>query len=190
MKIILASRSENRAECLRIAGLKFEVKPADIPEHTIEHPDPQKRVVLVAEAKGRTIASRQTKALVIAADTFGVYRNTLMEKSKFRMDALDTLKTLSGRSHTMLTGWAVYNTDLKTHKSGFVETKVTFRDIDDDVLTGYVNDHMVLDWAAAYSPANTKALSFVEKVEGSLTGFLYGVPLEKIMPLLEEWGGV
>ena len=185
MKIILASQSKNRHDLLNLINLKHIVVPSHIDEKEIQAPTPQKRAVKIAATKADHIAKKETNALIIAADTFILYRNKSLEKPTFKMDALEMLQSISGTSHIMLTGWCVINSKSKNKFSGFTETRVYFRELDTQTLTDYVNDHDVVQWAAGYSPQDTPAMKFIEKIEGSLTGFLYGLPLEKILPIIE-----
>lgn len=190
MKIILASKSKNRQQLLDIAGIKYSVQPAHIIEEAIYDPDPKKRIVKIAQAKARVIAAKEKNALIIAADTFGLYRSKVLEKPKFKMDALETLKSLSSKSHNILTGWAITNTKTQKRYQGYSQTKVTFRDITQKELTAFVNNNDVVHWAAGYSPYNSPAISFIEKISGSITGFTHGLPLEQIYPVFIKEGVV
>lgn len=186
MKVILASASHARHQGLLHAGIKHIVIPAKIDESEIQDKDPQKRIVTLAQTKAEYIAQKERNALVIAADTFGIYRNKVLEKPKFKMDAVEVLTMLAGTSHILLTGWCVINSHTHQTFQGVSQTRVFFRELDHDTLLPYVNDHSVTSWAAGYSPMLSPAIHFISKVEGSLTGFMYGLPLEEILPVLES----
>lgn len=190
MKVILASASETRHQGLLHAGIKHTLIPANIDESEIQDKDPQKRIIALAQAKAKYVADKERNALIIAADTFGIYRNKILEKPKFKMDALEVLTMLAGTSHILLTGWCVINSrTLKTYQ-GVSQTRVFFRKLDHDTILSYVNDHTVTSWAAGYSPMLSPAIQFITKVEGSLNGLIYGLPLEEIMPVLESENAV
>jgi septum formation protein len=184
MKIVLASKSKNRQQLLDIAGIEYIIKPADVAEEAVFDPDPAKRIVRLAQAKARVAAQTEKNSLIIAADTFALYRGQMLEKPKTKTEAFESLKTLTGKTHSILSGWAVINTKNSHQYSGQSRTQVTFRDIGEKELLSYVNQNDVVNWAAAYSPYNTTAITFIEKVTGSITGFTHGLPLEQIMPVL------
>lgn len=187
MRIVLASQSQNRHTILEKIGVSHTIIPAHIDEYSITGSSPTKRAIKIATQKAKTVAQKRIPpSLIIAADTFALYRNKTIEKPKFKMDALDILKSLSGTSHQMITGWCVFNTKTKNEYTGHSTTRIFFRPIDTTELTDYVNDHQVTQWAAGYSPQDTIAISFVDRIEGSLTGFMYGLPLEQIMPVLSQ----
>jgi len=186
MRLILASNSKARHQGLVHAGIKHQVIPAKIDESEIMHKDPTKRIVKIATAKAEFVAKKEKRAIIIAADTFVVYRNQVLEKPKFKMEALDTLTHFSGTSHLMLTGWCLINSQTKKTYSGISHTRVFFRKLSHDILLNYVNDSEVIQWAAGYSPMLSPALHFIDKIEGSLSGFIYGLPLEQILPVLES----
>ena len=130
------------------------------------------------------------KAIIIAADTFGLYRNKIIEKPKYKMEAFEVLSMLSGKSHIILTGWAVINSKKGREYSGVSETRVVFRKLTKQEVLDYVNDHAVTNWAVSYSPLNTKAVSFIEQIHGSVTSFSHGLPLETIVPILKREGSL
>lgn len=186
MKIILASKSTNRQQVLKIAHIPFKSLPANIDESVYDHPDPKIRAKNIARAKARFIAQKQKSGLIIGADTFSLYRGKVLEKPTFKMDALDTLKLLSGKSHYSYTGWTVINSHNHKEYAGVSQTKVTLRQVSHKELLNYVNDNPVVNWAAGYSPLNTTAITFIKKIEGSVTGFSHGLPLEQIFPVLQK----
>jgi septum formation protein len=189
MQLILASGSKNRKQLLQLAGWEFDVVPPHIDEVEITDKKPRKRVEKVALAKAQAVAKTHPNRVIIAADTVALYRNTVLEKPKFKMDALHTLTTLSGTSHLMITGWCVLNSNTHEDFSGVAETRVYFRELDEEQLLNYVNDVDVVQFAAGYSPLNTRAIEFIEKIEGSLSGFSHGLPLEKIAPVVAKFIG-
>jgi septum formation protein len=126
-------------------------------------------------------------AAVIAADSCAVYRNQILEKPKYKMEAVEMLKQLSGRSNVFISGWVVHNTLTGKSKSGVSETRITFRELTEGEIIDYANDHDVVQWAAGYSPFNTRAISFVKKLSGSFTNFTHGLPLEEIVPILRDF---
>jgi septum formation protein len=186
MKLILASSSSNRQELLKIAGFDFIVDPANINEEVYQDPDPQRRAQEIALNKARAIKTKHPNSLILAGDTIAVYRHRIIGKPKFKMDALEILKLFSGTSHDIISGWAIINTKTKKRFQGVSTTHVTFRDLSEVEVTDYINDHQVTQYAAGYTPLNSMAIHFIDKIQGSLTGFSHGLPLEQIVPILQK----
>jgi septum formation protein len=186
MKLVLASASPDAQSLFKLLNLEDVVATPVIEESLYVGTDPQERTQTVALARARSIKDNYHNALVIGAETVAVYRNKIIGKPKFKMDALEILTTFSGTSHLIISGWGIYNTKTRQKFQGYSETRVTFRTLSREFLTDYVNDQPVTQWPAGYHPMNSAAIGFIDKIEGSLTGFTYGLPVEQILPILEE----
>src|SRR4030043_2088617 len=98
-RIILASASPRRKELLDKIGLKCEVEPSNYDEdiHSGLSPDELARAISLEKAK--LVASKHKNAIVIAADTFIVFRGKIMGKPNTQAEAKKMLMTLKGKSH-------------------------------------------------------------------------------------------
>jgi septum formation protein len=186
MKLILASASQNRQELLKIAGIQFTVDPSKIDETVFVDPDPERRVKEISLAKARAVKHAHPHDLILTADTIACYRNRIISKPRFKMDAVEILKTFSGTSHEIITGWAIINMKTRQRFQGFSLTRVMFRPLSREEITAYVNNHQVTQYAAGYTPINSEAIHFIEKIQGSLTGFSHDLPLEQIYPIINH----
>lgn len=188
LPLILCSESKSKASLLRRAELEFEILPSHLDEQLVAADTPVLRTVALARAKIMAIKHKFDRpALFLGADTVVIFNNQVMEKPKYKMTAVDMLKKLSGSIHTMLTGWAIYNSYKNVWFDGYAETYVTFRKLANDEIIKYVNDNPVVTWAGGYNSEMSEAATFVSKVEGSLTG-LNGLPLDQIVPILnQQW---
>ncbi|MDZ7821244.1 MAG: Maf family protein [Candidatus Marinimicrobia bacterium] len=70
---------------------------------------PVGHVMRLAVEKGAQIAERYPEALVISADTIVLYRGQILGKPRDREDAFRILNTLSGRTHEVITAFALTN---------------------------------------------------------------------------------
>src|ERR1700743_616750 len=103
--VVLASSSPRRLDLLRLIGVEPEVRPADIDETPRPDEQPAAYVERLAQGKGRAVA--RPGEVVVAADTTVVIDGRIIGKPAGQAEALDTLRTLSGRTHTVYTGVAV-----------------------------------------------------------------------------------
>jgi len=136
-RIVLASASPRRGELLSRVGLEFDVQPADVDESPLPGEGAVAMAVRLAEAKAQAVsATLGEPALVIAADTIVVRDGAILGKPRTAAEATSMLRSLSGRTHQVVTGFAVSGPDGGT--AAAVQTDVVFRDLGDDVIERYV----------------------------------------------------
>lgn len=74
MKVILASKSEQRQDLLKMIGLKYEVMVSDEAEDS-DKTNPDDYVVDLSLNKAKAVSNKTTeKAIIIAADTI-IYKD-------------------------------------------------------------------------------------------------------------------
>ncbi len=185
MKYILASMSPRRKEILTDMGLSFEVSPADIDEN-IGLTDPILLVKELAFLKATHIAKEHLgeDCLIIAADTVVSLDDKILGKPKDFTDAENMLKALSGRCHTVYTGYAV--SDAKSGKtvSKCAATDVYFKELSEEEIDNYVKSGEPMDKAGSYG-IQGGAKDFVLKTDGEYSNVV-GLPKEALRKLLEE----
>ena len=182
MRIVLASGSPRRRDLLESIGLGFEVRPPDIQE--IRHPDesPSDFVERMAREKAESVDA--PGSLVIAADTVVVFRGRILGKPGHPSEARAMLESLSGESHTVLTGVAVRTGDeCRVHVES---SSVRFSELTSDEIARYVDTGEPMDKAGAYALQGVGAL-FVESVSGSPSNVI-GLPLAPLAQLLRSVG--
>lgn len=188
---MLASGSARRVQLLARLGLAPELRPADVDETPRDDEPADTLVVRLASEKAvaAAAASRTTMGggnveVVLAADTVVVLDGRILGKPRDEEHAASMLASLSGRTHQVMTGIAVYRegrllTDLVT-------TAVTFRSVTDRELGWYLATGEGVDKAGGYALQGAGAL-LVDRVEGSDTNVI-GLPLAQTVALLDEAG--
>jgi septum formation protein len=174
-RIILASSSPRRRELLLLTGLRFEVDAGDYEERMDLDIPPHRLATLLAREKARTVACRYSDAIVIAADTFILHRGKLLGKPHTQEEARRMLMSLNGRTHSVITGFAIIDTGSGKKFSKAVETKVSFRRLTRDEIDSYVRTKEPLDKAGAYAIQGLGSV-FITKVEGDYFNVI-GLPL-------------
>ncbi len=187
--VILASQSKTRQHIIQTLNLPLRIHPADINEQELDTPtDPALRAQAIAKAKGEYIAKKFPNDIVIAADTYSVVSTTILEKPKSKHEATEMIQLLSGKQFESHTGFFYSDPENSILESTVITTKIWFRHIDEKEIKTYVSKFPVLEWSAAYSCAHTYILTFLQKIQGSVTGFTHGLPMEKVIPLLQQSG--
>ena len=135
--IILASQSPRRQELMKLTGLPFTVRVADVDETMDKSLPVQQEVTRVSRLKAQTIAAgAAADDIVIAADTIVVIDGRELGKPRSEQEALDMLRLLSGRTHEVVTVLSVCKGP--RIESEAVVTKVTFRTLCEEELRAYV----------------------------------------------------
>lgn len=186
-QLVLGSGSPRRKELLAALYLPFTIKVSDIDEIT-EATKPDDVVKDLALLKGRDILSLygQKSDIILAADTIVVLDDKILGKPQDVDDAREMLKSLSGKTHSVLTGVALLSHE--TEVCFYEESQVTFREISDDLLELYLATGESLDKAGAYG-IQSKALAFIEKLDGSYSNVV-GLPLDRVLIELKKFIGV
>ena len=184
--IILASASLRRKELLQQIGLKFEVDPANCDEDFISGMEPHAFVIEMYLKKARFVAGRHQNAVVIAADTIIAIDGQILGKPHTETEALKMLKILNGKSHFVITGFSLSDTNNEIVVSNSVETKVYFKQLTLVEMEAYVRTGESLDKAGAYAIQGLGAV-MVEKIEGDYFNVM-GLPLCALAEALKRFG--
>ncbi len=184
--IILASASPRRKELLEKIGLKFEVEPSNYEENMRSELEPHELAKKVSLEKAKAVASKHKNAIVIAADTFIVFQGRMLGKPKTEVEAKEMLKTINGKSHSVITGFTIIDTEKNKALSRAVETKVYIRELTLKEIDAYVKSKEPLDKAGAYAIQGLGSV-IVEKIEGDYFNVI-GLPLSALTESLKEFG--
>ena len=184
--IILASASPRRKELLEKIGLVFIVDPSQYSEDLNSKLTPQDLALSISEGKARAMAAKYPDAIIIAADTIGVIGSRIIGKPHTSAEAVKMLRLLSGKSHQVITGLTVLdsNNDMKVSKT--LQTRVYFKELSDDEIAAYVKTGEPLDKAGAYAIQGLGSI-FVEKINGDYYNVM-GLPLNALAEILKEFG--
>lgn len=185
-QIILASKSPRRRYLLKQAGLSFDVVPSMVDEDTVSLSAPADYVRQLAEAKAGDVAARYPANWVIGADTIVLIDGTILGKPISRADARAMLKRLSGKTHQVLTGYAVCCISKNKHFSETITTDVDFKDLTDKEIEWYIHTQEPFDKAGAYAIQGIGTF-IVKSIRGSYTNVV-GLPVCEVVTLLIQEG--
>jgi len=166
-KIILASASPRRKEILASTG-------------------PRALARFLSRKKAEEVAESHKDAIVIAADTFIVYKHKRLGKPSGSDDARKMLKLLSGKAHSVITGFTIIDSKTKKKISRSIETKVYFNKLTQSEINAYVRSGEPLDKAGAYAIQGLGAV-FIDKIEGDFFNVV-GLPISALAESLKKFG--
>ncbi|MBQ5541082.1 MAG: septum formation protein Maf [Bacteroidales bacterium] len=186
-KIILASGSPRRKEIFQILGFDFEVKtketkeeyPADLPKEKVSE--------FLAELKAKAFENEvleDEKLIVITSDTTVVIDGEILGKPSGREGAIEMLKKLSGKKHTVYSGVCIKNKRKTVTFTAF--TDVWFRELSDEEIVFYVDKYRPFDKAGAYAVQEWIGAAAISRIEGSYYNVM-GLPSKMVFTELEKF---
>jgi len=183
-RVVLASASPRRRELLALVGIPHEVEPADIDESYRDGEEAPEHAERLAREKAAVIAARDTKAVVIAADTIVLIDGLVLGKPHDDAEAERMLAMLGGHTHVVLTAVAVAHDGRM--RSGVESVRVTFRPLTREHIRAYVATREPMDKAGAYGIQGYGA-TLVERIDGDYFAVM-GLALARMIDLLTELG--
>ncbi len=183
-KFILASQSPRRREILEMIGLKFQIHKSDYQENDIPNISPTILVKTHAIEKALDIAKHYSQEIIIGADTIVVIDNEILEKPKDINDARQMLKKLSGKTHKVMTGFAIINSKNQKYLYSVNTTEVTFNFLKEEIIDHYLQNYQYADKAGSYAIQDYSSI-FVKKINGCFYNVV-GFPIAEFYKIMEE----
>jgi len=185
----LASKSPRRRELLAILGLDFGVLDLDLPETPAPGEPPDDYVRRVAREKagaGLLQVIGQPGAVVLGADTEVILDGRVYGKPADAADAAQMLRSLSGRTHRVVS--AVSVVDAGRELQAVSVSEVRFAALSEDAIADYLGTGEWAGKAGAYG-IQGRAQAFIAHLSGSYSGVM-GLPLHETAGLLREIGAM
>ena len=178
-KVILASNSPRRKELLAGLGVDYEVRTLpDVDESYPETLQGADIPLYIAKEKADAyVAMMQPGELMITADTIVWLDGKVLGKPRAREDALQMLRTMSGRTHEVFTGVCITTTDWQ--RSFTAQTEVRFATLSEEEIAYYVDNFQPMDKAGAYGVQEWIGFIGVENISGSYYNIM-GLPVQKL----------
>ncbi|HET9234823.1 MAG TPA: nucleoside triphosphate pyrophosphatase [Candidatus Eisenbacteria bacterium] len=188
--LILASSSPRRIALLASCGIPFHSAPVSVDESIAEDEDAETACLRLAHEKAKAAAVKVPDAWVLGADTLVVLEGRPLGKPKHEAEARDMLRRLSGRSHDVWTGLALYRALDGALFDAAERTRVWFDELSDDTVFMLARAEESLDKAGGYG-IQGRAAPWISRIEGDYYNVV-GLPLARLRRLLQEasrWKG-
>jgi septum formation protein len=184
--IILGSNSPRRKELLSGLDLNYEVKT--LPDIEETYPDTLwKEEIPVYIAQLKASAYKQfieDDTFLITADTIVWLDGQVYGKPKDEADAKEMLRTLSGKTHEVITG--VCLTTKEKQQVFHAVSSVKFAPLDEAEIDYYVKNYKPYDKAGAYGVQEWIGYIGVESLSGSFYNVM-GLPVRMLYKYLKEY---
>jgi septum formation protein len=191
-RILLASSSPRRLDLMTQVQLKVDVMSPQADETPIPGEGPAEMVKRLCIAKALSVAllaqRSHPRGLIIAADTTVVSPNgkLILGKPTSSLEAQGMLRMLSGKTHSVFTGYCILSLD-KTRKKKrvvrVIESRVKMRSLTQKTIRSYIASGEPMDKAGSYG-AQGLGTALIEQITGSYTNVV-GLPMTQILKDLE-----
>ncbi len=184
LELVLASASPRRARILRGMGVAFRVMVPEVDE--VMYADDSQRTA--GENCGHKLAwcrDQDVQQAIIAADTVVEHAGQCLTKPADQEEAFAMLSRLSGQSHTVYTGVAMWRPGTPAF-TRVESTTVHFKSLDRGTIEEYFRRVNPLDKAGGYDAGQCGDM-IIDHHEGSWTNVI-GLPRRLVADWLRDAG--
>ena len=186
-RVVLASTSPRRRDLIGELDLRVDLAAAigtEGPRRGGETPEDY--VLRLSAEKAMGVAGKYPDTIVIGADTAVVLGGDVLGKPADEDEAWDMLLSLRGRTHTVITGVTVVDSDAGRQRGAVRSSEVVMRSYDEREISDYVASGESADKAGAYAVQDEdfRPASVVRGCYPNVVGF----PLCDVVKLLADLG--
>ena len=180
--LILASASPRRKELISLISNHVKIVPANVNEDFSANISVESVPEMLAVRKAAYVSKEFYNDTVIGCDTSVIIDGEILGKPENADDAKRMLKLLSGKTHKVITGCAIF----KNGRSlSFSETThVTFYPLTDEEIDNYVSTGEPMDKAGAYGIQGYGSL-LVSEIHGDYFNVV-GLPIGKLNKMINK----
>jgi septum formation protein len=177
-RLVLASRSPQRRAILEQLGIEFSIEAPEVDE-VVE--GPAHEVALEnAYRKAAAVAGEGSGGLVLGVDTVVSLGARMYGKPIDEAQARDTLRALSGRRHTVISGVCLIGEDGRS-RTAAQSTGVEFRSLDEALLEWYLSSGEWRERAGGYA-IQGRGAALVARIDGDFLNVV-GLPVPALLEL-------
>jgi septum formation protein len=187
MKIILGSQSPWRKRALTEAGIQIDAQMSpDINEKAIRDTDPEKLVILLANAKADALMDKITEpALLITGDQVIFSNGEIREKPVDKAEAEKFLLSYIDHPAEVVNGIVVTNTETKKRFSGVAYGGAQYKPTLTESIQEILEEPNVMECAGALFVEHPLLQKHELMIKGTQDIF-FGVPIELLKKLMKE----
>jgi len=185
--LVLASTSPFRRELLSKLGLPFATAAPDIDESQLPGEEPESLVKRLSLEKAKAVAADYPQALIIGSDQVACVDNQVLGKPGSHQKAMQQLRFTSGKIVTFLTGLTLYDSASGNNKTLCEAVRVHFRELTDAQIDNYLQREQPYNCAGSFK-SETLGIALFSKLECEDPNTLVGLPLIRLVDLLEQFG--
>lgn len=187
MKLVLASTSPFRKALLERLQVDFQCDSPDIDETPLAGESVENMVVRLAKLKAEKVADKYPDALIIGSDQSAELDGKSLSKPGNFENAVKQLQRASGRQIVFQTGLCLLNTRSGNVQTACVPYSVVFKTLSQNMIEHYLQKEQPYNCAGSFRSEGL-GIALFEKFEGEDPNALIGLPLIKLIAMLEHEG--
>lgn len=185
--LVLASSSPYRCNLLKKLHLDFIPYSCPIDESPMPNESAKDMAIRLSIAKAQAVASTFPNHLIIGSDQVAVCGEKLIGKPGSNEQAFAQLKAQSGRQVRFYTGVCVYASATGNYLSDIDICDVHFRSLSDEQIRRYLEIDQPFNCAGSFK-SEGYGITLFNKIRGEDPNALIGLPLIKLIKLLDRFG--
>ncbi len=187
--LILASTSRYRRLQLEQLGLTFTTEKPLVDEAIVkaEGLSPEETARKLAVLKVESIAPLFPDSLILGGDQVAEIEGEILDKPETEERAIAQLKRLEGRTHHLWSAVALHDARHARTLVYLEQYTLKMRELTEAQIKNYVAFDKPLDCTGAYK-IESLGIALFESIEGRDHSGITGLPLIKVVSLLEECG--
>lgn len=185
--LVLASSSKYRQNLLFKLNLQFSVGAPAIDETPLPVETAEQTSRRLSALKAQALQARFPAHLIIGSDQVAVCDGRLLTKPGDKITAIRQLQSASGNSMTFFTSVSVLQSQSGRILSATDRCTVFFRPLTLEQIEHYVDLEQPYDCAGGFKSEGL-GVALLERIQGDDPNALIGLPLIKLLDLLERFG--
>lgn len=182
-KIILASSSPRRADILKKHNIEFKIIPSPYVEDHSTTDFSYAFIENLAYNKAKAVVPLvKEPSTIIAADTIVVLDGKILGKPDGYDGAFEMLKSLSGKTHHVVSAIVVMDSDSQNYKKQSTTSEVTFENLTDEQIKYYIDNFKPFDKAGSYG-IQEMPKGYIKSYTGDLENII-GISSKTLLEML------
>lgn len=186
-KIILASTSSYRRKLLNKIRLDFACIGSHIDESPYPNETAQSLTTRLAIAKAQALATQYPNHLIIGSDQAATCNGHTLGKPGSFEKAVQQLEIQSGQAVSFYTGLCVFNSSNGQYLTDSDCCTVHFRNLTTQQIERYLTIDQPFDCAGSFK-SEGYGITLIKEISGTDPNALIGLPLIKLINLLDQFG--
>lgn len=185
--LILASSSIYRRELLTHLQIDFTCISPEVDEQVLAGERPEQTALRLAQEKARKIALNNPQALIIGCDQVATLDGMQLGKPLNHDNATTQLRMMRGREVTFHSALCLLNASTGNMQAEVVPYLVRFRQLTDVQIESYLLKEQPYHCAGS-AKSEGLGIAIIEKMVGDDPNALIGLPLIKLVSMLQQEG--
>lgn len=185
--LILASSSPYRQALMKKLHLNFKAFSPEVDEGPLANEAPEALAVRLGKLKAQALCEQYPDHLIIGSDQVAVINGKQLHKPGNRPKAIEQLQAASGNTVTFFTSVCIINSSTMHYMTDLDVCTVFFKTLTRRQIEHYVDLEAPYDCAGSFK-SESLGIALFEKIQGDDPNALTGLPLIKLISLLEKFG--